>query len=151
MYSASTIAKWFLAWAELTENDQSDISAMKLQKLLYYAQGHFLAATGEPLFDEKIKAWSHGPVVPQVWHEYKHAGSNSLPGPDASEFSWDDVKPDDTDFLVSVWNRYGGYSAWFLRNKTHQEAPWIDAFANPSDEISLDAMEAFFAPLAVAH
>lgn len=149
MYSASTIAKWFLAWADLTEDGDSDLSALKLQKLLYYAQGHYLAANGRPLFPEKIKAWSHGPVVPQVWHEYKSKGSQSLGSPDASEFNWDEVNSADTDFLVAIWNRYGGYSAWFLRNKTHQESPWIDAWDGPGDEIDLHALAAYFEPLNV--
>jgi uncharacterized phage-associated protein len=54
MYKASTIAKWFLAWADLTEESESDITAKKLQKLLYYAQGHYLATTGRPILQQKI-------------------------------------------------------------------------------------------------
>ena len=41
MYSARTIAKWFLAWSE-AEEANDDLSNLKLQKLLYYAQGHYL-------------------------------------------------------------------------------------------------------------
>lgn len=36
MNRAMVIAKWFVAWASA---DQADISNLKLQKLLYYAQG----------------------------------------------------------------------------------------------------------------
>lgn len=46
-YSALTIAKWFVAWAEAEEDE---LSNLKLQKLLYYAQGHYLACYGRPLF-----------------------------------------------------------------------------------------------------
>ena len=39
-YLALTIAKWFVAWAEANE---AELSNLKLQKLLYYAQGYHLA------------------------------------------------------------------------------------------------------------
>ena len=43
----------------------------KLQKLIYYAQAWNMAFNGEPIFEEKIEAWIHGPVVPEVYNEYK--------------------------------------------------------------------------------
>ena len=46
--------KWFAAYAE-TEED-TDVSNLRVQKLLYYAQGHYLATKGIPLFDEAIQA-----------------------------------------------------------------------------------------------
>jgi uncharacterized phage-associated protein len=39
----------------------------KLHKLLYYCQGHHLAAFDEPLFAETISAWDMGPVVGSLW------------------------------------------------------------------------------------
>jgi uncharacterized phage-associated protein len=87
-YAALTIAKWFIAWAEA---EGEELSNLKLQKLLYYAQGHHLAERHQPLFTEQIQAWSHGPVVPQVYHEYKSCGSSSIVLPDTDSFSWDDV------------------------------------------------------------
>lgn len=55
LYSASTIAKWFLYYNQKTmdEEDADLISNSKLQKLLYYAQGCYLAIKGVPLFREK--------------------------------------------------------------------------------------------------
>jgi uncharacterized phage-associated protein len=47
-------------------DDEGDVSNMKLQKLLYFAQGRFLAQNGIPLFDNPIEAWNHGPVVREV-------------------------------------------------------------------------------------
>jgi len=35
-YPAKTVAKWFIAWAEA---EGEELSNLKLQKLLYYAQG----------------------------------------------------------------------------------------------------------------
>src|SRR5690348_1494995 len=47
---------------------------VKLQKLLYYCQGHHLAATGQALFGEEIQAWEMGPVVPELWRAEKAEG-----------------------------------------------------------------------------
>jgi len=121
-----TIAKWFIAWAE--EEDESDLSNLKLQKLLYYAQGHHLASHGTPLFKDEIQAWSHGPVVPIVYHEYKRFGSDDVVLPDDDPFEFSDIDDDTSVFLSKVWNTYGGYAAWRLRNMTHEERPWKDHF-----------------------
>ncbi|MCI8513016.1 MAG: DUF4065 domain-containing protein [Lachnospiraceae bacterium] len=55
-----------------------DIANLKLQKLLYYAQGCFLAVAGAPLFLEDILAWQHGPVVEPVYYQYKGYGSGGI-------------------------------------------------------------------------
>jgi uncharacterized phage-associated protein len=120
-YTALTIAKWFIAWAEA---DGEELSNLKLQKLLYYAQGHYLAERHQPLFSDEIQAWSHGPVIPQVYHEYKSFGSASITLPDTDPFTWEEVDAETAEFLGKVWNTYGGYSAGRLRNMTHEEPPW---------------------------
>ena len=120
-YPALTIAKWFIAWAEAEEEE---LSNLKLQKLLYYAQGHHLAERQMPVFADPIQAWSHGPVVPVVYHEYKDFGRTSIELPDDDPFTWDDVDRATSEFLSTVWNTYGGYSAGRLRNMTHEEPPW---------------------------
>ncbi len=125
MYSAKTIARWFVAWAQASHADRSNL---KLQKLLYYAQGHYLAATGEPLFDEPLEAWSHGPVVSDVYHMFKDWGSFDITLPEDA-FSWEEVDEDTTQFLIKVWNAYGQYAAWRLRDMTHAERPWRDHFS----------------------
>lgn len=63
MLTANDIAKYFLA---LSNNEESGelISNLKLQKLLHYAQGFYLALYDQPLFHEPIEAWAHGAVIP---------------------------------------------------------------------------------------
>lgn len=142
-YSAMTIAKWFVAWAEA---DEADLSNLKLQKLLYYAQGHHLAANGKPLFDEPIQAWTHGPVVKPVYHEFKRFGSGDLHLDNNDPFEWSDVDEETALFLATVWNTYGEFAAWRLRNMTHNEAPWVNAFdvEKHNPVISQDSLRAFF-------
>jgi len=141
-----TIAKWFIAWAE---DEQADLSNLKLQKLLYYAQGWMLRNTGRPLFRERIRAWSHGPVVPDVYHEFKAFGSGDLKLPADDDFEWSDVDDQATELLIRVWNTYGKFSAWGLRNMTHAEPPWQNHFEpdgyNP--EIPNDEIREYFRSL----
>lgn len=138
-YSAMVIAKWFVDWADA---EDADLSNLKLQKLLYYAQGHHLAVHGRPLFDEDIQAWSHGPVVPSVYRAFKDFRSAPVSLADDDPFEWDDVDSATSQFLAKVWNTYGGIAAWKLRNMTHAESPWSDHFNEderhiviPKDEI----------------
>ena len=138
-YRAATIAKWFTAWAEA---EDAEVSNLKLQKLLYYAQGHHLALYGEPLFDDPIQAWSHGPVVKDVYHALKTFGSGNVTLPEADDFRWDDVDEETSQFLIKIWNSYGHLAAWRLRNMTHATGPWKRHFTPderhiviPQDEI----------------
>ena len=55
-----------------------DLSNMKLNKILYFAQGQCLLQTGEVLFNDTIEAWEHGPVVQVVYNEYKKYNDNSI-------------------------------------------------------------------------
>lgn len=129
-YSAQTIARWFLAWSE--DFEEAQVSNLKLQKLLYYAQGHYIAEFGKPLFSDEIEAWSHGPVVSSVYHNFKQFGNGQITLPETDDFKWSDVDRKTSKFLSKVWNTYGSVAAWKLRDMTHQETPWQENF-NPDE------------------
>ncbi len=150
MYSALTIAKWFVAWAE---SEEADLSNLKLQKLLYYAQGHSLAVTGQPLFSDPIQAWAHGPVVPDVYHEFKHFDSADVHLEDSDPFEFSEVDDPTTNLLIKVWNTYGGYAAWRLRTMTHNESPWVGTFDvnKRGAVIPVQSMREFFSSRARAN
>ena len=142
-YTASTIAKSFIAWAE---GEEMEFSNLKLQKLLYFAQGHHFAFLGGPLFDDRMEAWSHGPVVPTVYRTYKDFGNRDLELSEDDLFSWDQINDETTQFLMDVWERYGIYSAGYLRNLAHDEGPWRDCWRPDEDhiEITKGALEKYF-------
>jgi uncharacterized phage-associated protein len=50
------------------------VSNLALQKLLYFAHGHFLMETGKPLVQGAFEAWNNGPVHPAVYHAFKTVG-----------------------------------------------------------------------------
>ncbi len=100
------------------------IDHLKLQKLCYYAQGYSLALRQRPLFDDPIEAWEHGPVVSDVYHAYKQHGREQIlpagPAPEIEQWRRDVIK--------MVYDRLGWMSSWNLRNLTHMEQPWRDAW-----------------------
>ena len=123
MITAIEVARYFLS---LTDEDAGElISNLKLHKLLYYAQGFHLAIYDEPLFSEPIEAWAHGPVVVDVYHQYKEYGSNSIP---PEEVDFDMFNEELAEFLNEIYSTFGQYSAWKLREMTHNEPPWKDAY-----------------------
>ena len=139
MITANDIAQFFIMKG--LENDDDGISNLKLQKLLYYAKGFYLAIFGESLFPEKIAAWTHGPVVPEIYHRYKQYGSNPI---DKQEYNpLKKLTKEQIDFLNEIWSVFGQYSAWKLRDMTHNEKPWMDHEADAS-VIEDDELKEYF-------
>lgn len=129
-HTAAQVAKWFLAHNKLVALDEGAeyISNLKLQKLLYYAQGSFLAVTGAPLFDDNIVAWEHGPVVESIYYTYRRYGADGIPFDEDCDLSM--FTKEENALLSEVYNEFGQYSAWKLRNMTHAEAPWKETPRN---------------------
>jgi len=119
-------------------NDGDGISNLKLQKLVYYAQGFYCALFDKPLFNKEISAWAHGPVVEELYHDYKQHGRNSIPL--ALDFDKNSLSNEEFELVEEIFDVFGQYSAWKLRNMTHEESPWLDheseAGAIPLNEIT---------------
>ena len=138
MLNCFDIAQYFLAQAD---EDAGDLmSNLKLQKLVYYAQGCALALLDRPLFPEAIEAWAHGPVVPALYHEYKGSVGGAIPPLVMLDFSKYSVET--RELLDEVYAVYGQFSAWKLRSMTQQEPPWHDTPAG--QEITHEALQDHF-------
>ena len=134
------IADYFLS---LTDEEAGDsISNLKLQKLVYYAQGFSLALHGKPLFSEAIEAWAHGPVVPELYQKYKSYGCRGIEKP--KDIDFDKYSNEVKDLLNDVWNVYGQYSAWRLRALAHEEPPWQVAYNSGTSVISHKELTEYF-------
>lgn len=143
MSTCFDVANYFLAQSN---DDAGDlISNLKLQKLVYYAQGFSLALLGEPLFEEEIEAWMHGPVVPDLYRKYRDHGAAGIPAPAGFDPS-EHFDKQQLALLREVNEMYGQFSAWKLRNLTHEEDPWIDNYKEgwSSGVIPKCQMERFF-------
>jgi len=141
-YSATHIAKHILL---LSNPDIGDlISNLKLQKLLYYSQCYHLAMYDKPLFNEDIYAWQYGPVVPDVYHEYKHLGPEAIAVPE------EEVEPIDAQssaLIKEIYEVFGQFSALKLMEMTHNETPWKTTQMN--EIIGLETMKDFFIPFVI--
>ena len=100
------------------------MSAMKLQKLIFYCQAWSLVWDDRPIFDDRVEAWANGPVVPDVYKIHKGhftVSSNMFP-----EFNGE-LDADAAETIDSVLNHYGDKSALWLSDLTHKERPWLEA------------------------
>jgi uncharacterized phage-associated protein len=145
------VARYLIHLATPVEDEDADcLSLLRMQKLLYYVQGWHLAACGKPLFLGRIEAWTHGPVVREVYPQFRKFGWSSIPPSEGSDSP--DLSPKEKAFVRAVWEQYKKHSAWALSAMTHTEAPWLSARATlgpnePSEvEITNQSMQAFFSP-----
>jgi uncharacterized phage-associated protein len=108
----------------ITETN-GEMSAMKLQKLMYYAQAWHMVWEEEPLFTDDFQAWANGPVLPAIYD--KHRGQFKV---DKSFFKEGDstkLTETETENINKVLGFYGDKTAQWLSNLTHQEDPWLNA------------------------
>lgn len=120
MFDASEIANYFI-W--LSHETGALLTNLKLQKLLYYSQGWYLAFYQKPLFKDNIEAWIHGPVVPCIYKKYKIFQWNPI----AEKAEKPLLNPKTNSFLVSLSKAYFHRDGYELELMTHQEKPWINA------------------------
>ena len=137
MQTAYNVARWFLSRnrARSLSGESDFISNLKLQKLLYYAQGIHLALYNKPLFQEPIEAWQYGPVVDSVYQIYKINGSDAIK---SFENPVENFSEAEENTLQFVQNAFGQFSAWKLSDMTHSESPWKNTEINhviPQNEI----------------
>ena len=155
-YNALDIARYVIKYS----NDRDyGVSNLKLKKILYFIQAYFLTQTNSPCFKEPIEAWDFGPVVPDVYKQYKAYGGTDIPtmksyvsfdGNDIWKskrirFNKINIKDEDKILINKVIDKFSEYSATDLVTLTQHQTPWIDAFSlGESNEISLDAIRRYF-------
>ena len=128
-YSALSIANEFL---KLGKKENIPISPMKIQKLLYLAQGYYLYIHEDSLVDESFEAWKFGPVLPSIYRTCKKFGRTGIHWPlyladgDFSPYPPPEPKDGDVSKVIeSVWKHYGKYDPMLLSKWTHEdEGPW---------------------------
>jgi uncharacterized phage-associated protein len=138
-YQTKAIANLILNKA--AENGEK-LRPLKLQKLMYYLCGYYQAAYGKPLIDSAIEAWDYGPVIPELYREFKDFGAKEITRP-ARSFDWESEEfvpvPIPTGdeklskLLEFIWKSYGKYTGLQLSDMTHKDGtPWdITKKANP--------------------
>ena len=107
---------------EYCNKNNSPISNLKLQKILYYVQAAFLVE-GSEAFSDDIMAWKYGPVVSAVYHQYKIYVNQNIDMPVEKA----DLQSSQAKLVNRVVDSYKNYTALEMVAKTHKEKPWIEA------------------------
>jgi uncharacterized phage-associated protein len=136
-YDVFDIANYFLLKAKV--DGQELLSNLKVQKLVYYAQGLHLVVFNKPLFNDAIQAWRYGPVVPRLYHELKVNDKGGIPPPDG--YNSDKIDKETQEFLDEIYQVFGQFSAIRLMQLTHSDKCWQDAAATPGQEITKESMK----------
>jgi uncharacterized phage-associated protein len=132
-YHAIAVANWFIS------HRCRHLTPLKLQKLIYYAHGWYLALKGRPLIADVVQAWDFGPVVPSVYLEFRQWGNRIIPtdalgtelqtnADDTSDLIVPQIPPADTEtvrFLERIAKVFDEFTGAQLSTYTHQPGtPW---------------------------
>jgi uncharacterized phage-associated protein len=147
-YSSKAIANKFL---ELAKNEGTNITQMKLQKLVYISHGYYLAILDKPLISDEIQAWQYGAIISELYHEFKSFEKSPITSL-ASDTDVDDdfevistipvIDKDDEDsngLIEAVWEKYKKYSGSNLSDMTHREdTPWYKTYQDGIPNIPIN-------------
>lgn len=98
------------------ETTKDKIDELKLHKLLYFCQREKLALVNEPLFEEDMEGWVHGPVSTETRAYYVHeSGIN---------YNTESLSDEDAYIVRNIIEQYGNIASWRLRDMSHEEISW---------------------------
>ncbi|WP_411572213.1 Panacea domain-containing protein [Vreelandella titanicae] len=137
--------------AEYILDKLGPMTAMKLQKLVYYSQAWHLTWDEVPLFDEKIEAWANGPVVPALYDA--HRGEYRVAAGMFRDRADCELNEDEIESIEQVLEVYGDKDPQWLSNLTHMEDPWklartgIKEGARCNEEITKDTIVEYYSSI----
>lgn len=132
-------AKLFLTQAH---RKGDTITNLKLQKLLYYAQGWHLVKFRAPLFSDKIEAWAFGPVIPSVFKVYKDSCFLPIEGKlheQEKKFTKSQLV-----FLDKIYQNFMPYTTKQLTHMTQLEEPWLASYEKTKKKVIPNELMASF-------
>lgn len=127
-YTAIDVAKAFLERAQNDEDAVRDISNMKLNKLVYFAQVVCLVLYGKTIHNSNTFAWDFGPVAPVLYRTVKKIGNTIFGLEDFEKVCGDTRVVDDPKCVSAIdetWKRMKSLTAVQLSMLTHMRGtPW---------------------------
>lgn len=151
------IARYVINYA----NDKNtSISNLQLQKIIYYIQAAFLVEKNKKCFEEDILNWTYGPVVQEVYNEFRVYGNSPIEiqknyleleldkktgriNFKTKLFNDDVINELDRELINKVVDAYSKKTPFELVKKTHSEAPWRNTKQN--EVINTDSIRDFYA------
>ena len=143
MITALDCANWLVEQASNDINGGEYLTQLKVQKLLYFAQGINLVLYDKPLFEDKIYHEKYGPVVRSIINTLKPYGNKSIETLGMKDkLSKLNEEKDALNSLKLAYDNFGIYSASKLVELTHQDKCWIDTIEG--EEIKQDEIKKTF-------
>lgn len=105
-----------------------DVDQLKLQKLLYYTQAVYMVRNEsfeKCMFNNKIEAWMYGPVIPEVYRNYKKYSFDIIP---KNKVKKNILTTEQIQTIDMVLEYYGAMTGVELISRTHQEEPWKNVY-----------------------
>lgn len=115
MTNALVVAKYILFKGR--EKGIKDISPLKLQKLIFLAYENNVKSFKKPLFDGDFEVWRHGPVLKEIYNQYKKYGSEIIDETIENNFK---LNNESKRIIDKTLDDYGFLSAWSLVEETHK-------------------------------
>jgi len=119
-YSAMQVANAFIQKAK--DGKIPDLTPMKLQKLMFFAQSWYIKTYNSLLFNEAFARWQYGPVIPDIYQEFKTFGARVIDkfatDAEGNKSGIDD--PDILSFIDKIIEVYGDYTGPQLSAMTHE-------------------------------
>ena len=135
-------------------DDRTDMTPVKLQKMLFFLNGWHLAVTGYPCIDEPFEAWEYGPVIRSVYYRLEPIGGSQVT---ACLTDYDPVSGSFKSYVVAdsrhqfheildlTWEKYIGIDVARLSAMSHTpESPWAMAMKEGSITIRSDVTTTYF-------
>lgn len=134
--SAAAVANFFL---DQGDQESVGIRQLKIQKLVYFAYAWYAGNKNEELFEEDFEAWQYGPVVRDLYVQFRDFGRSYITSratkfdPESNREVAAEVKDGDAlTLLKKIWGEYGRKNDSWLVGATHQPGePW-SIFVNAS-------------------
>lgn len=142
--SALSVAGKFI---ENSFEENIRLTNMQLQKMVYVANGMYLASTGGPLISEQVEVWNYGPVIRPLYNELKQFGSGYVTTNLISLYN--DSIPSGNEKIKKVldftWRACKNADGIKLSNWSHApDSPWTRASGEKKTIIPNEYMENYF-------
>ncbi|MDE7174279.1 MAG: DUF4065 domain-containing protein [Helicobacter sp.] len=111
MMKGLDLAKYIL------QNSSERLSNLELQKTMYFAELDYYKTKKKHLLDGDFEAWQYGPVVPDVYWEYRNYGASFIDRPKETI----SVSDEDKKIINASIERSNGKESWDLVKESHRE------------------------------
>lgn len=127
-----------------------EISLLKLQSLLYFAQGWHLALYDKPLFEEDFEARVHGPINSETYKRFANGcGLFTLIKSNKVSSMENDLKK----FIDGIIGVYGNFTGDQLESLIRSQSPWklarngLAEYESCENKIDKFSMKEYFASI----